>query len=129
METETTYRDMHIKALQWKVTLQQAEELLYGIEKKLHTINSRPGITNVDVTMERLSKSAKKNSEEINRIKQSISYFENRLSLMNECDTSQCDTAFFEEAEAISLQVKKVNKNVNVLSSKIDIIKESKILD
>ena len=129
METETTYRDMHIKALQWKVTLQQAEELLYGIEKKLHTINSRPGITNVDVTMERLSKSAKKKSEEINRIKQSISYFENRLSLMNECDTSQCDTAFFEEAEAISLQVKKVNKNVNVLSSKIDIIKESKILD
>tara|TARA_R110002049_G_scaffold181887_2_gene349364 strand:- start:157 stop:519 length:363 start_codon:yes stop_codon:yes gene_type:complete len=120
---------MHIKALQWKVTLQQAEELLYGIEKKLHTINSRPGITNVDVTMERLSKSAKKKSEEINRIKQSISYFENRLSLMNECDTSQCDTAFFEEAEAISLQVKKVNKNVNVLSSKIDIIKESKILD
>ena len=129
METETTYRDMHIKALQWKVTLQQAEELLYGIEKKLHTINSRPGITNVDVTMERLSKSAKKNSEEIKRIKQSISYFENRLSLMNECDTSQCDTAFFEEAEAISLQVKIVNKNVNVLSSKIDIIKESKILD
>ncbi len=129
METETTYRDMHIKALQWKVTLQQAEELLYGIEKKLHTINSRPGITNVDVTMERLSKSAKKKSEEINRIKQSISYFENRLSLMNECDTSQCDTAFFEEAEAISLQVKIVNKNVNVLSSKIDIIKESKILD
>lgn len=129
METETTYRDMHIKALQWKVTLQQAEELLYGIEKKLHTINSRPGITNVDVTMERLSKNGKKKSEEINRIKQSISYFENRLSLMNECDTSQCDTAFFEEAEAISLQVKKVNKNVNVLSSKIDIIKESKILD
>tara|TARA_R100000935_G_scaffold15425_2_gene30796 strand:+ start:23491 stop:23853 length:363 start_codon:yes stop_codon:yes gene_type:complete len=113
MITKDKERDFHMEALTWKTSLQETEGLLEDIEKKIHRTNSIVA----DKTKERFALSIKHYLEKIKNLKQRVSIFENRLSFLNECDTSQCDLAFFEEADDISTLVKICTKNVKVLLS------------
>lgn len=129
MKTEALERDIHMEGLIWKATLQKTEETLKCIEKNLYRAKLNFDAIDTDDKLGEFTQTASHYSERIKRLKQRVARFENKLTLLNECDTSQCDTAFFEEAEDISIEVKNCSKNVKVLSSDISYYTDSIISD
>ena len=129
MKSETLERDMHMEVLIWRTTLQEAEELLDCIDNKLHQAKLAFEATDTNTIIERLTQRAKKFLEKTKQLKQRISKFENKLSLLKECDTSQCDTAFFEEAEAIAVKTNNSIKNLKVFALELKYYLDAKIPD
>ncbi len=129
MKNEPTESDFQSSALVWKAILQEIEELLERIEKELHKANLSLDALHTEEALEGFSNSAKHYSERKERLQQRITHFENQLSVINECDTSECDKEFSDELEAISEEVKNCKNNASILASEISAYTDCKLSD
>ncbi|WP_432410062.1 hypothetical protein [Rasiella sp. SM2506] len=114
MKTETLERDMHMEALIWKSTLQRTAEQLDCMKNKLYKTKIYFDRLDTNNVWDNYTTTATHYLERIELLKNRVSKFENKLTLLNECDMN-C----FEEADAISILVESCSKNVKILFSKI----------
>lgn len=118
MKPESALRDMHMEALLWKSTLQHTEKQLDDFKNKLDKAKLDNDVLDRD-SLEYYTNTSIQYLKRIERLKNRVSRYENKLSLLNECDTSLCDNAFLEEADDISLRIENCSKNVKILSSSV----------
>ena len=112
MQNNTTQHELHMQALIWKSKTQKIEEILEKAKLDYDVMDKKG-------KGEEFPKAYNYYLEKIEHLKHRISHFENKLSVLNECDTSHCDTAFFDESEAISIGVKNCMRNVKEFASEI----------
>ncbi|WP_432410118.1 hypothetical protein [Rasiella sp. SM2506] len=129
MKKETTESDLHSRALVWKTISQETQELLQRIEKILHIAKLNLDALDTEEALEGFSNTAKHYSERNERLQQRITHFEDKLSVMNECDTSECDLEFSDEVEAISMEVEKGKNGSSILASEISSYTDCKLSD
>lgn len=123
MKTETMERDMDMEALIWKSTLQQIEAKIKSKIKGLYktTIDNKTSVT------KNFNNAAIHYLERIERLKNRVSKYENKLSLIDELGKFRNETCLLKEADDISISVINCKKNVKLLSEKISNYLDAKI--
>lgn len=127
MKNETKENEMHSNASIWKAILQDTDKILKGIEKKLLQAKLNKNVPDTDEAIDEFSKNARDYIEKTELLQKRITHFEDNLSLINECDTLECDMDFSDEVKAISIEVKTCKKNVSILASEIGYYTDSKL--
>jgi|GEM_PF-6895847 len=116
METKKEEENMHKQAMRWKVNLQEIQEQLRLTEKKINTMPAIDDMGNA-IILQKFINNIKHFQKDIKNWHERISHFENQLAIQQECDTSQCDNAFLEEAHKISTGIKAIMKKVEELQT------------
>jgi hypothetical protein len=129
MKVQELERDFHMKAVIWNFNLQWAEERLACTNRKLEKSSLNLDLLDTKEELKKLNKKADHYQKRIKALKNRISVFENKRSLLNECNTLLCDSVFFEEAKTINIQTKGCVKNIKILTSNKRYFCDSKILN
>lgn len=111
--------DLHNQVKKIKSTLEYINVDIVNVTKRVREKLYKYQIPNLFEKLTLFEEGLKAIIARLKKIMDRVAKFENQLSLLNECDTSLCDSAYLERYQNIRKQIEEFKTDYKILKSKI----------